>query len=26
MWMGLKRDDLVKPEKPKEANEDGAVV
>jgi preprotein translocase subunit SecF len=26
MWMGLKRDDLVKPEKPKDANEDGAVV
>jgi preprotein translocase subunit SecF len=26
MWMGLKRDELVKPEKPKEANEDGAVV
>jgi preprotein translocase subunit SecF len=26
MWMGLKRDDLVRPEKPKDANEDGAVV
>lgn len=26
MWLGLKRDDLVKPEKPKAANEDGAIV
>ncbi len=26
MWLGLKRDDLVKPEKAKAANEDGAVV
>ncbi len=26
MWLGLKRDDLVKMEKPKAANEDGAVV
>jgi len=26
MWLGLKRDDLVKPEKPKQAGEDGATV
>ena len=26
MWLGLKRDDLVKPEKPKTATEDGATV
>ena len=26
MWLGLKRDDLVKPEKPKQAGEDGAIV
>jgi len=26
MWLGLKRDDLVQAEKPKAANEDGAVV
>ena len=26
MWLGLKREDLVKPEKPKQAGEDGATV
>ena len=26
MWLGLKREDLVKPEKPREAGEDGAIV
>ena len=26
MWLGLKREDLVKPEKPREAGEDGATV
>ena len=26
MWLGLKRDDLVKPEKPRQAGEDGATV
>lgn len=26
MWLGLKRDDLVKPEKPRPAGEDGATV
>lgn len=26
MWLGLTRDDLVKPEKPKQAGEDGATV
>jgi preprotein translocase subunit SecF len=26
MWLGLKRDDLVRPEKPKAATEDGAIV
>ncbi|MEY4599720.1 MAG: hypothetical protein RLZZ445_2517 [Pseudomonadota bacterium] len=26
IWLGLKRDDLVKPEKPKQAGEDGAIV
>jgi preprotein translocase subunit SecF len=26
MWMGLKRDDLVKPDKTRQPGEDGAVV
>ena len=26
MWLGLKRDDLVKPEKPRQTGEDGATV
>ena len=26
MWLGLKRDDLVKPEKPRQAGDDGATV